>query len=105
MKYYYQTFVEQKGKLFPQVRIGMLKSLPMRTISFSNENERRQHNDLVALVDVMLDLNKKVQSVKGSEWNQIQRQIEKTDREIDEMVYKLYGITKMERKIIEGEPI
>jgi hypothetical protein len=105
MKYYYQTFVEQKGKLFPQVRIGMLKSLPMRTISFSNENERRQHNDLVALVDVILDLNKKVQSVKGSEWNQIQRQIGKTDREIDEMVYKLYGITKMERKIIEGEPI
>jgi hypothetical protein len=30
-------------------------------------------------------------------------QIEKTDREIDDVVYKLYGITKKERKIIEGE--
>ena len=81
----------------------MLKSLPMRTISFSNENERKQHNDLVALVNVMLNLNKKVQTVKGDEKDQIQSQIEKTDREIDEMVYDLYGITKIERKIIEGE--
>ncbi len=28
--------------------------------------------------------------------------VEKTDREIDDLVYKLYGITEEERKIIEG---
>ncbi len=51
----------------------------------------------------MLDLNIKMQSAKGSEKEQIQRQIEKTDREIDDMVYTLYGITEEERKIIEGK--
>ena len=50
----------------------------------------------------MLDLNKKVQTAKGSRKEQIQRQIEKTDKEIDDLVYKLYGITEEEWKIIEG---
>ncbi|MCK4251154.1 hypothetical protein KAX97_06885 [candidate division WOR-3 bacterium] len=42
------------------------------------------------------------QPTKDSEKEQIQRQIEKTDREIDDLVYKLYGITEKERKVIEG---
>lgn len=43
-----------------------------------------------------------IQTAKGSQKDQIQRQIEKTDREIDEIVYKLYKITEEEKKIIEG---
>jgi glucosamine 6-phosphate synthetase-like amidotransferase/phosphosugar isomerase protein len=61
------------------------------------------HDDLVALVDVMLDLNKRIQTAKGSQKDQIQRQIEKTDKAIDEIVYKLYNITEEEKRIIEGE--
>ena len=34
---------------------------------------------------------------------EIQREIDKTDKEIDNIVYKLYGITEEEKKIIEGE--
>jgi hypothetical protein len=60
------------------------------------------HRDLVALVDIMLNLNKKIQTAKGNQKEQIQRQIEKTDREIDKIVYKLYGIKEEERKIIES---
>lgn len=43
-----------------------------------------------------------IQTAKGSQKDQIQRQIDKTDEEVDGMVYKLYGITEEERKIIEG---
>ena len=32
----------------------------------------------------------------------IQEEINKTDKEIDEMVYKLYGLTDEEIKIFEG---
>lgn len=49
----------------------------------------------------MLDLNKKLHTARGGEKEQLQRQIERTDREIDEIVYKLYGITEGERRIIE----
>lgn len=37
-----------------------------------------------------------------SEINQLQTEIEKTDKEIDQMVYELYGLTKEEIKIVEG---
>ena len=39
----------------------------------------------------MLDLNKKIQTAKGSEKDQIQRQIEKTDKEIDSLKYRNYS--------------
>jgi hypothetical protein len=80
-----------------------ISKLPICLINFSNSIDKKLHDDLVALVDVMLDLNKKIQTAKGSQKDQIQRQIEKTDREIDELVYKLYGITEGEKKLIETE--
>jgi type I restriction-modification system DNA methylase subunit len=76
--------------------------IPIPKIDFSQVKQKKLHDDLVALVDVMLDLNKKIQTAKGSEKDQIQRQIDKTDREIDDIVYKLYGIAEEEKKIIEG---
>jgi type I restriction-modification system DNA methylase subunit len=79
-----------------------IKQLPIHIVDFFNTSEKKRHDDLIALVDVMLDLNKKIQTAKGSQKDQIQRQINKTDKEIDEIVYKLYGITDEERGIIEG---
>ena len=46
-------------------------------------------DDPAVLVDVMLDLNKKIRTAKGSREKQIQRQIKKTDREIDDLVVRL----------------
>lgn len=34
--------------------------------------------------------------------NAIQQLIDKTDKEIDEMVYELYGLTEEERKVVEN---
>jgi len=62
---------------------------------------KKFHDELVSLVGIILELNKRIQSAKGSEKEQIQRQIEKIDKEIDEIVYKLYEITEEEKKIIE----
>jgi len=79
-----------------------MRRFPVRKINFSKSSEKKLHDNIVALVDVMMNLNKKIQSAKGSAKDQIQREIEKTDREIDSIVYKLYGIAEEERKIIEG---
>ena len=96
------AFGKLQRKVFPQFKIKELSTFPIPKIDSSNPSEKKLHDDLVALVDIMLTLNKKHHTAKGSEKDQIQRQIEKTDREIDEIVYKLYGITEGERKIIEG---
>ncbi|MBZ5671592.1 MAG: hypothetical protein LAO04_17925 [Acidobacteriia bacterium] len=70
----------------------------------SDPADKAWHDRLVALVDRMLELNKKKHSGKlaPSEIDRLEREIASTDREIDELVYELYGITDEERKIIEG---
>ena len=59
------------------------------------------HDEIVRLVDVMLDLRRREQKAEGHELEQLKRQIEKTDREIDERIYELYGITEREKKLVE----
>jgi predicted nucleic acid-binding Zn-ribbon protein len=51
----------------------------------------------------MLLLQKQLQSAKtGHEQQALQRQIEATDRQIDRLVYELYGLTEEEVGIVEG---
>jgi hypothetical protein len=58
---------------------------------------------MTVLVDSMLALHKQLAAAKSEAQKAvIQRQIEATDREIDQLVYKLYGVTKQEIAIVEG---
>jgi type I restriction-modification system DNA methylase subunit len=76
------------------------KNVPVMNISL---NEQKP---LVKLADRMLDLNEqynKLNDKQTSETERLKRQIEETDQEIDQMVYKLYGLTEGEIKVVEGE--
>ena len=39
----------------------------------------------------------------GQDKAMVQRQIDATDRQIDKLVYELYGLTEEETKIVEGK--
>jgi hypothetical protein len=57
---------------------------------------------LVALVQQMLDLHKQLSAAKTPhEKAALQRQIDATDRQIDQLVYELYGLTDDEIRIVE----
>ena len=59
---------------------------------------------IIKLVNKMLSLNKRLNEIgdkKTDERYKIEEEIKRTDAEIDELVYKLYGITESEKKIIE----
>ncbi|MCK4340341.1 MAG: hypothetical protein KAY37_01285 [Phycisphaerae bacterium] len=52
----------------------------------------------------MLDLHKQLVATKTAHAKtSIQRQIDATDRQIDQLVYELYGLTDEEIAIVEGE--
>ena len=58
---------------------------------------------MVALVEAMLDLHRKLAAaVTDQEKTVLQRQIVATDRQIDRLVYELYGLTEEEIGIVEG---
>ena len=59
---------------------------------------------MVSLVEQMLSLNKQLQAAKTDhEKTSLQRQIDVTDKQIDQLVYELYGLTEDEIKIVEGK--
>jgi hypothetical protein len=57
---------------------------------------------MVALVESMLSLHKQLAAANtGHEKTALQRQIDATDRQIDQLVYELYGLTGEEISIVE----
>jgi type II restriction/modification system DNA methylase subunit YeeA len=61
-------------------------------------------DSLENLAQQMLDLHKELQATSANtdKHNSLRREIEKLDREIDEVIYKLYGLNDEEIKIIES---
>jgi len=80
-----------------------VSKIPIRTINFSDPSDKARHDKLVALVERMLAHHKQRAEVKTDhEKNLVERQIEATDKQIDALVYELYGLTEEEIRIVEG---
>ena len=100
----YRLLAIEKGRVLPQVKPTILSKLPIRAINFENSEEKSQYDQMVNLVEQMLDLNQKLAEAKTPQAkNVLQRQIEATDKQIDQLVYKLYDLTDEEIKIVESE--
>lgn len=90
-------------KAFPKINMNTLETFPIPDIDFSNSSDKARHDKMVALVEQMLSLNKQLASAKTDhEKTALQRQIEATDKQIDQLVYELYGLTEEEIRIVEG---
>jgi len=92
----------EKGRVLAQVKPTRLLQLPIRTIDFDNPDDIKKHDKMVKLVEQMLDLHKKLSTARvPDEKTKIQRQITSTDKQIDQLVYNLYGLTDEEIAIVE----
>jgi hypothetical protein len=92
--FYFRTLITDFLHTVPD----SVRALPVKVA----KSEEQQ--PLINLVDKMLSLHKRLNELgdkKTDERTRIEEEIKKTDREIDEFVYKLYGITEEEKRIIE----
>ncbi len=81
-----------------------MEKLPIVVPILSNPSDRARHDRMVELVDKMLTLTPKLRGATSeSEKAALQNAVTTTDAEIDRLVYELYGLTKEEIKIVEGE--
>jgi len=80
-----------------------LNKTPIRLIDFTQIEEVSLHANLVKLVDKMLAAKKAEEEatdgVKREHWN---RQCKALDRQIDGLVYELYGLSDEEIALVEG---
>lgn len=91
------TFDKFQRKTFPQFKVKELAIFPI-----PNANEAEQER-IAKYAQQMLDLHKELQATSANtdKWHSLKNEIEKIEREIDELVYKLYGLNNEEIKIIE----
>ncbi|MCH7498841.1 MAG: N-6 DNA methylase [Nitrospinae bacterium] len=90
-----------KGGRLRWFRQDVLK-IPIRTINFSSPEDKKRQDQMVSLVERMLGLNRKLVSAKtAQEKTHLQRRIDATDQEIDQLVYQLYDLTEEEIAIVE----
>jgi type IV secretory pathway protease TraF len=100
--YWRSIFFDQK-RTFPKVKKEALLAIPVPKIDFSSASNRARHDHMVALVERMLALHKQqAATTTGHDKTLIGRQIDATDRQIDRLVYELYGLTEEEIGIVEG---
>lgn len=79
-----------------------IEKLPIHPINFSNPDDKARHEKMVLLVDRMQALHKRSAVAKNpNDKHQLQREIDATGREIDQIVYKLYELREEEIKLVE----
>ena len=96
-----ETGTMLRGGYF-RMKTAYLKPFPMRDIDFTKPKEKAHHDRMVELVETMLKLHKDLHAAKTDhEKSLIQRQIDATDKQIDQLVYELYDLTDEEIRIVE----
>jgi len=85
-----------------QLVFEYLGKVPIYTIDFDNSDDKIRHDRMVALVTEILELHKHLSFAKtDQEKRLITQEIESTDRQIDSLVYGLYGLTADEIAVVE----
>jgi hypothetical protein len=78
-------------------------TLPILMPDISSREQRNLHDGITQLVERMLGFVVQERDAKTDhERTVIKRQIEATDRQIDKLVYELYGLTDTEIEIVES---
>jgi hypothetical protein len=79
-----------------------LRNLPIYSIDFDDPVDKIRHDRMVILVSEILSLHKHMSLAKTDrEKHLITREIESIDRQIDSLVYGLYGLTADEIAVVE----
>lgn len=79
-----------------------MKQVPIRPIDFNNAEDVARHAKMVSLVERMLALHEQRTGENNpNTLKQIQTQITGIDRQIDRLVYELYGLTDEEIQLVE----
>lgn len=76
--------------------------IPLRVIDFNNPADKAAHDKIVSLVEQMLEAKKQLQTARSDKDKEYyQNRCSAIDRQIDALIYELYGLTADEIKIVE----
>jgi len=102
MNYFYSHLAVQRRGGYFEYLTEYVVQLPIPKLILSSSSKRRLRDAIVANVDELLKLMPKRQEARtDQEKIQLDRQIRATDKKLDALIYKLYGLTVEEIKVVE----
>jgi hypothetical protein len=97
MNYYFRNKLITNPESYPYIQHYDLEVLPIKS---ANE---KTTEFISSLVNKMLALHQQLAAAKTPQDNNLlQRQIDATDKQIDQLVYALYGLTDEEIALVEN---
>src|SRR3972149_11321730 len=98
MNYYYRSISSTYRGGYLRYIYQYLAQLPI-----IKSEDANTYNKLETLADQILTAKKQLQQAKTeSDKDYLQRKCESIDKQIDQLVYQLYGLTEEEIMIVEG---
>lgn len=97
INFYYRKKLITNIKSFPYIKGIHIAKFPIKL-------DNPKQKEIIPLVNKILFLNQQLNQIgdkKTDKRADIEREIKKTDEQINDLVYKIYGINNSERKIIE----
>ena len=102
MDWYYGYIGKPKG-MSREYFTTPLSKIPIYKIDFLNKSNIINHKTMVELVSQILEVQKKYHNAKTENEKTIyKKQIDILDNQINQLVYKLYGLTDEEIRIVES---
>jgi len=81
-----------------------IEQLPIHLINFTDAADKARHDEIVALVGTLLQAHRALAAAQAPhEGTLLQRRIETADRQLDALVYALYGLTANEIALVEAQ--
>jgi len=103
MAYYFKKKFNRQDKIFPEIRIYELASLPIKQV---DSTIKQVQIEIEKFVDQLLKLNEEKKDVMlPSRVSQIEGKIEYCEDKINDLVYQLYELTEDEINIVIGNEI
>jgi hypothetical protein len=106
MDWYFQRISAPFRGGFRSANRQFLDPLPIRQLDLTNPTDRQIHDAIISSVAEMLVLQDHLQPLRNTpctERDDLHREVERKDREIDNLVYDLYGLTAGQRRLVEGQ--
>jgi hypothetical protein len=101
--YHRKKFLDEFKMRFQKILIKDCRRMPVHSIALGNKKESVTHDQIVNTVKILINLGSRLHLARTDQERTVfARQIEATDKQIDKLVYELYGLTKEEIAIVES---
>lgn len=89
-------------EIFPKLNPQDVKALPIPRINLKKSRDKARHDQMVAKVDAILEVKKQLANARtDKDKTYYENKCAALDRQIDRLVYELYGLTEKEIEIVE----